>query len=238
MVVMTQLATDFSAPVRPRGSSAKGRAIGRPCSAKAKAGRELPPEVYTRGEVQRLLDGPLGRNEKTRTRNRALLVVMWRAGLRVSEALDLRMEDLRPDEGGVWVRRGKGGRPSLAGMDPESFEALQPWLDLRTNLGLNSGGPVFCTFNGNAVQPSYVRHMCRRLRSKLGLSKRVHAHALRHTHAHKLFREGVAEKLIQVQLGHASLESTDKYLRRIGANEAVAVVRVRGWGSSCSEVRL
>ena len=43
-------------------------------------------------------------------------------------------------------------------------------------------------------------------------------------------REGVAEELIQVQLGHASLESTDKYLRKIGANEAVAVVRVRGWG--------
>ena len=229
MVVMVQLAIDFSAPVRPRGPSAKGRALAGPSSIEEKTGRDLPPEVYTRDEVQRLLDGPLGRNEKTRTRNRALLVVMWRAGLRVSEALDLRMEDLRPEEGGVWVRRGKGGKPRLAGMDPESFEALGPWLELRADLGLVLDGPVFCTFNGSAVQPSYVRHMCRRLRSKLGLSKRVHAHALRHTHAHELFREGVAEKLIQVQLGHASLESTDKYLRRIGANEAVAVVRERGW---------
>ena len=59
----------------------------------------------------------------------------------------------------------------------------------------------------------------------------MHAHALRHTHAHELFREGVAEKLIQVQLGYASLESTDKYLRKIGANEAVAVVRGWGWGN-------
>ncbi len=92
-----------------------------------RAGRDLPPEVYTRGEVQRLLDGPLGRNEKTRTRNRALLVVMWRAGLRGSEALDLRMEDLRSEEGGVWGRRGAGGKPRLAGMDHESFEALGPW---------------------------------------------------------------------------------------------------------------
>ena len=234
MVVMTQLAIDFSAPVRPRGPSAKGRAPAGPSSIEEKTGRDLPPEVYTRDEVQRLLDGPLGRNEKTRTRNRALLVVMWRAGLRVSEALDLRMEDLRPEEGGVWVRRGKGGKPRLAGMDPESFEALQPWLELRAGLGLDLDGPVFCTFTGREVQSSYVRHMCRRLRSKLGLSKRVHAHALRHTHAHELFREGVAEKLIQVQLGHASLESTDKYLRKIGANEAVAVVRARRpW--SCSE---
>ena len=136
---------------------------------------------------------------------------------------------LRPDEGGVWGRRGKGGKPRLAGMDPESFEALQPWLELRGELGLDPDGPVFCTFTGNAVEPSYVRHMCRRLRSKLGLSKRVHAHALRHTHAHELFREGVATKLIQLQLGHARLDSTDVYLRKIGANEAVAVVRERGW---------
>lgn len=112
-------------------------------------------------------------------------------------------------------------------MDPESFEALQPWLELRAGLGLDLDGPVFCTFTGREVQSSYVRHMCRRLRAKLGLSKRVYAHALRHTHAHELFREGVATKLIQLQLGHARLDSTDVYLRRIGASEAVAVVRAR-----------
>ena len=229
MVVMMQLAIDFSALVRPQGASAKGRALRRASSAKAKSGREQPPEVCTRDEVQRLLDGPLGRNEKTRTRNRALLVMMWRSGLRMSEALDLRLEDLRPGDGGVWVRRGKGGRPRLAGMDTESFGALGPWLELRTGLGLDPGGQVFYMFNGNAVQPSYVHHMCRRLRSKLGLSKRVHAHALRHTDAHELFREGMAEKLIQVQLGHASLESTDRYLRKNGTNDADAVVRARGW---------
>jgi len=58
------------------------------------------------------------------------MVVMWRAGLRVSEAPGLRMDDLRHDEGGVWVRRGKGGKPRLAGMDAESFEGLGPWLKL------------------------------------------------------------------------------------------------------------
>ena len=73
-------------------------------------------------------------------------------------------------------------------MDAESFEALRPWLELRGELGMDPVGPVSCTFNGTAVEPSYVRHMCRRLRTKLGLSKRVHAHALRHTHAHELFR--------------------------------------------------
>lgn len=74
-----------------------------------------------------------------------------------------------------------------------------------------------------------MRHTCRRLRTKLRLSRWVHVHALRYTHAHELFREGVAEKLIQLQLGHASLEATDKCLRRIGARDAVAVVQAREW---------
>ena len=71
-----------------------------------------------------------------------------------------------------------------------------------------------------------LRHMCRRSASEAG---RVHAHALRHAHAHELFREGVVEGLIRVQLSHASLESIDKYLLRIGGNEAAAVVCERGW---------
>jgi len=72
MVGMTQLAIDFS--VRPGGPAPKS-AVTTPSSSSM-----WPPEVYTRDEVRRLLNGPLGRNERTRTR--ALMVVMWRAGLR------------------------------------------------------------------------------------------------------------------------------------------------------------
>ena len=60
-----QLAIDFS--VRPRASTPE------PSAASSRSSSTLPPEVYTRDEVRRLLDGPLGRNEETRTRNRALL---------------------------------------------------------------------------------------------------------------------------------------------------------------------
>ena len=229
MVVMRQLAIDFSAPPRPRGSLVKGRGPAGPSSIEGMAGRDQPPEVYTRDEVQRLLDGPLGRNAKTRTRNRALLVVMWRAGLRVSEALDLGMEGPAA-RGGRRLGAAREGREAPACGDGSGVVRGVAALARASGRSRpRSEGPVFCTFTGREVQSSYVRHMCRRLRSKLGLSKRVHAHASRHTHAHELFREGVAEKLIQVQLGHVSLESTDEYLRKIGSNEAVAVVRERGW---------
>ncbi len=95
MVVMTHLAINFSAPVRPRGPSARAESgPAEPISLKD-GRRESPPEVYMRDEQQRLLDGLLGRNEKVRIR--ALYVVMWRAGLRVRDPLDLHVGDLRPE---------------------------------------------------------------------------------------------------------------------------------------------
>ncbi|MFN3181017.1 MAG: tyrosine-type recombinase/integrase [Nannocystaceae bacterium] len=166
-----------------------------------------------------MLDGPLGRNERHRTRNRALSVVMRRSGLRVSEALGLRMDDLRPGNGRVWVRRGKGGKPRLAGMGPESFEAWRPWLELRGELGLDPGGPLLYAFNGNARgcgRSWGFRSGCAPTRCGIRTRTSCSARAMR-------------PNLIQLQLGHARLDSTDMFLRKIGPNEAVAVVSRRGW---------
>ena len=64
-------------------------------------------------------------------RLRALIVVLWRAGLRIHEALALREADLDPRRGSVLVRRGKGGRRREVGMDDWAWEQLQPWLTAR-----------------------------------------------------------------------------------------------------------
>jgi site-specific recombinase XerD len=67
-------------------------------------------------------------------RLRALIVVLWRAGLRISEALALAESDLDPRRGAVLVRRGKGGRRREVGMDDWAWEQLQPWLTARVEL--------------------------------------------------------------------------------------------------------
>src|SRR3954447_5005383 len=64
-------------------------------------------------------------------RARGLIVVLSRAGLRISEALDLREGDLDPSRGALLVRRGKGGRRREVGMDEWGWEHLQRWIDLR-----------------------------------------------------------------------------------------------------------
>lgn len=75
----------------------------------------------------------------------------------------------------------------------------------------------------------YVCRLLPRLAARAGIGKRVHTHALRHAHAAELVAEGVPVNLIQAQLGHASLATTDRYLRHIAPRERVQAMRARAW---------
>src|SRR5262249_53507135 len=68
--------------------------------------------------------------------------------------------------------------------------------------------------------------------------KRVHPHGLRHAHAAELSREGTSVRLIQTQLGHASVAVTDRYLRSIAPEEAIAAIRPREWGAPRARPRV
>jgi hypothetical protein len=78
-------------------------------------------------------------------RLRGLLVVLWRAGLRVHEALALAEQDLDHRRGSLLVRSGKGGRRREVGMDEWGWEQLRPWLAARVELPV---GPLFCVIDG------------------------------------------------------------------------------------------
>jgi len=78
-------------------------------------------------------------------RLQAMIAVLWRAGLRVQEALTLTEHDLEPRRGSVLVRHGKGGRRREIGMDDWGTEQLRPWLDERFKL---PAGALFCVIDG------------------------------------------------------------------------------------------
>jgi integrase len=78
-------------------------------------------------------------------RLRALIVVLWRGGLRIQEALALAEPDLDPRRGSLLVRHGKGGRRREIGMDAWGWEQLRPWLTSRRDLPV---GPLFCVIDG------------------------------------------------------------------------------------------
>jgi integrase/recombinase XerC len=194
------------------------------------AGRRYLADPLTRDEIDRLLRQCRGKRYPTAVRNRALLVLLWRTGLRIGEAVALHLRDLDRAEGLVRVRRGKGSRPRTVPMDEGAWQVVDAWLARRRALGLGDG-PVFCTLReptGRPMKPRKVRMLLHRLAERAGITRRVHPHAFRHTYAAELYREGAPERAVQGLLGHANLGTTAVYLRAVGVGrELVDVVRSR-----------
>lgn len=185
-----------------------------------------PAEPLTETEVWKLV-GALSSRTSTGLRNRALIIVLWRAGLRISEALALRPSDVDSSAGTLRVLHGKGDKARTASIDRGAFEYLDRWLERRSTLGLPAGATLFCALNGPPVLTSYVRKMMPKWAARAGITKRVHAHGLRHTHAVELRREGVEVGLIAQQLGHSSIATTDRYLNHIAPAEVAKAIHAR-----------
>ncbi len=117
-------------------------------------------------------------------RLRGLIVVLWRAGLRISEALALAEADLDRRRGAVLVRRGKGGRRREVGMDDWAWEQLQPWLTVRLQLPV---GPLFCVITGptrgRCWSIAAARAQLRDTAASAGVRRRFAPHQLRRAHA-------------------------------------------------------
>ena len=194
----------------------------------ANKGKKLPAEPLSPEEVKALLRACSTR-AATGVRNRALLVILYRAGLRISEALALFCRDLNPADSTIRVLHGKGDQARTVGLDAGAWAILQLWLDRRAAIGINGHSRVFCTLRGEAVKPAYVRTLLPRLARKAVIAKRVHAHGLRHTHAYELASEGMPIHLIQAQLGHASAATTDRYMRHLRPSALVDAMKARAW---------
>ena len=109
-----------------------------------------------------------------------------------------------------------------------AFVFIERWVDVRKQ---RVGGHcrLFCTLKSEPLETAYVRGLFKRLGKKVGIQKRVHAHGLRHTHAAQLASEGVPMNLIQKQLGHTSLATTNRYLEHIAPAELIDAMRKRDW---------
>lgn len=188
-------------------------------------GVKFPAEILGPEEVRALLYAPSSR-APTGMRNRALIAVMYGAGLRLSEALALKPSDVNLDAGEIRVLHGKGDQARTAGIDQGAVVHLARWVDKRKALGIR-GRVLLCRLDGGAVDPRYVRAMLRRVADKAGIDKRVHPHGLRHTHAAELERDGFTVTEIQQQLGHSSLNTTAIYLNHISPSARVAKVSNR-----------
>ena len=189
-------------------------------------GQTYPPEPLTSGEVAAIL-GACSRRAPTGIRNRALLMLIYRSGLRISEALALKPASIDLDQHSARVLHGKGNKATVRPLHPSADDALIRWMDTRRQLAAANGwkaAPLFCTLDGGHMSDRYVRDMLKRLAAKAGVDKRVHPHGLRHTYADELRRAGADVVVISKALGHSSIAVTARYLDHLSNGQAVSAV--------------
>jgi site-specific recombinase XerD len=220
---MTVPAVVDSAGRRRSPATMPGYHAGRPPRNKGMRYPADPPTVEEIVAVVRLTG-----DDAHGWRLRAMIVVLWRGGLRIQDALALTEHDLDHRRGSLLVRNGKGGRRREVGMDEWGWEHVRPWLTARADLPV---GPLFCIIDGptrgRPWSGAAVRNELRRVAARAAVRRRFAHHQLRHAHALELAREGVPLNIIQRQLGHANLGTTSIYLQRIDPEEIINAVRTR-----------
>ncbi|HEV7605668.1 MAG TPA: tyrosine recombinase [Candidatus Limnocylindrales bacterium] len=187
----------------------------------------LLPETLTVAETERLLeaaggddgDAPPGDHA---LRGRAILELLYAAGLRISELVGLDREDLSVD--GAFVRViGKGDKERLVPVGEVALDWLSRWIDgprvrlLRIgHVAPLRGGPLFLGDRGGRLARQQAWSVVKRAAAGAGLAARVSPHTLRHSFATHLLEGGADLRIVQELLGHASISTTQLYTHLTG----------------------
>jgi integrase/recombinase XerD len=173
-------------------------------------GKRLP-KVLTRDEVALLLSQPTG-GSPAALRDRALLELMYACGLRASEAVGIRLDELDLDEG-VLRANGKGSKERLVPIGSKAVAALLAYLTIaRPRLvGLRQETHVFVNQRGQGLTRQGLYKIVQRHAKSAGLANKMSPHTLRHTFATHLLAGGCDLRSLQEMLGHADIATTQIY---------------------------
>ncbi|MEA2677294.1 MAG: integrase/recombinase XerD [Chloroflexota bacterium] len=190
-----------------------------------RASRQLPDTLDV-AQVESLLEAPSPDTELG-LRDRALLELLYACGLRVSEALNLDLEDVSLSEGSVRVI-GKGDRERRLPIGDVALAALTKYVDeVRPALlgvakpspgksTLRRGGPLFVSARGQRLSRMAAWRLIRHAALVGGVRGRVTPHTLRHSFATHLLEGGADLRVVQELLGHASITTTQLYTHLTG----------------------
>ena len=193
--------------------------------------RDKPlPTVLSDDERIRLLGVLEATDTPGRLRNLAMVRVFLNTGIRASELINLKIQDIDWITGDFFVRRGKGGKDRSLSLNDDDLELLKSYLDSSSKLRPSSAF-VFTSLNG--IQPicgRWLRRFIKRLGEKAGLNKRVHCHGFRHTLACDLLRATNSLKVVQDTLGHENIATTTVYARLVNGEVKQALKNLRNGG--------
>lgn len=157
------------------------------------------PEVLTKDEVKNLIDST------DTIKSRLIISLLYSTGLRVSEIVNLKVDDLAFGEKTGWVRKGKGSKDRLFVMSESLAQEIKEYLETRgkENKYIFSKEKPLTTRNVQKIVQGTTR--------RAGINKKVTPHTLRHSFATHLLEQGNDIRIIQAMLGHASLSTTQVY---------------------------
>ena len=145
-----------------------------------------------------------------RSRDTAVLLLLYGAGLRIGEALSLTLRDAPITGRDVMRITGKGGKERMVPVLPVVSRALERYID-ECPYPLEPNGPLFLGARGGSLSPRLIQLAMEKLRAELMLPDSATPHALRHSFATHLLSAGADLRQIQELLGHASLSTTQIY---------------------------
>jgi site-specific recombinase XerD len=144
---------------------------------------------------------------KDNPRERAIVETLYTTGVRISELLNIRLEDIKWDSRQIWVREGKGNKERFVLFTHECAERIKAYLSNRKE----NNEYLFASPRGGALSRCYIEQLFREYSEQLGF--RVTPHTLRHTFAAYLAEKGMDFTYIQELLGHSNINSTRIYTR-------------------------
>jgi len=165
---------------------------------------QLIPEVLTVEEVSRLLVMPDSQTA-IGVRDRAIFMVMYASGLRVSELCGLNLRDISDDQVRV---RGKGNKERVIPIAPAAVAAVDEYL---TRFRTQGDGPLFLSSHGKRMDRVALWERVKFYGKKAGIQKVISPHTLRHSFATHLLENGADLRVIQEMLGHSNIATTDRY---------------------------
>jgi len=171
------------------------------------------PTILSPETVDRLLAAPGSDGEDSYPlRDRAVLAVMYATGCRASEVANLRVSDVRLKE--RFCRcLGKGNKERIVGLNPVAVSALEAYLQHERPrlVGSRDSDALFVTRSGRVFSRIVVWHLVKKYAGRVGISKKVSPHTMRHSFATHMLAGGAEIRALQELLGHASIRTTQVY---------------------------
>ncbi len=175
-----------------------------------RAGRSLPKSL-TEEEVNTLLEAP-DIEQALGLRDKAMIEVLYATGLRVSELVNLTLQEINLNHGVVRIT-GKGGKERIVPMGEEAVEWIERYMKEARQIILKgiTSDALFPARQGKAMGRHAFWHRIKRLTITAGINKSISPHTLRHAFATHLLNHGADLRVVQMLLGHRDISTTQIY---------------------------